>query len=339
MSMQLTDALTDHFRLMEIQKKALKRLKIETVEDLLFHFPSRYENISNTQFVKNLTSGDSAIVYGTLEGLKTKKGYRSNVPIAEGYVRDNTGRIKIQWFNQPYIAKMYKNGATVRIAGKVTGKDSLYISNPEVSIVDSIPADIHESLFHNGDNTELLYPIYPESRGITSKWMYHTIQKIFNSSVLENIYDPIDRAILKKYNLPTRRTAFVWIHSPAREQDSLAARKRFAFEEVFFIQLIKQRDRLANKDRKTLKVKVEDKNIKKFIDRFPFKTTDSQNKAISDIISDFKNDYPMSRLLEGDVGSGKTAVAAATIYSATTTKPEDKTSEIYKLHTCVLLKY
>lgn len=322
--MELNDKLTDHFRLIESQRVALKRLKVETIEDLLFHFPSRYENISNTQFIKNLESGDQAIVYGTLEGLKAKKAYKTKMNIAEGYIRDNTGRIKLTWFNQPYIAKMYKDGANVRIAGKVAGKDSLYLSNPEVTVVDEIPADIHESLFHDGEKVDVIYPIYSESRGITSKWMYHTIQKIFADGTLDGISDPINESLLKKYNLPTRSTAFVWIHTPQREADALAARKRFAFEEVFFIQLIKQAERCENKKRESLHIDVDQEKIKEFMERFPFELTKAQNKAITNITEDLNKEYPMSRLLEGDVGSGKTAVAASTMYSVVTTRPGEQ---------------
>lgn len=322
--MEFRDELKDHFRLTETQKRALKKLYIETVEDLLFHFPSRYENISNTQFVKNLKSGDNAIVYGSLESLKTRRAFRSKVPLSEGYLKDNTGKIKIMWFNQPYIAKMYENKTLVRVAGKVTGKTTLYISNPEITKIDSIPSGIHESLFRNGENKDVIYPIYKESKGITSKWMYHTIQKIFSSGILDKMVDPISSSILKKYSLPKRESALVWIHTPQREKDTLSARKRFAFEEVFFIQLIKQRERTANKKRKTLNIKIDEKDLKTFVDRFPFKPTDAQNRAINDIVSDMKHDYPMSRLLEGDVGSGKTAVAATTIYSVTNTRPQNQ---------------
>jgi len=322
--MQLHEKIVDHFRLVETQKKALKRLRIETLEDLLYHFPSRYENLANTQYIKDLSSGESAILYGTLSNLKAKKTFKSRVAAAEGTLRDGTGSIKVMWFNQPYIAKMYQNDITVRAAGKITGKKTLYLSNPEIAIVDKIPADIHKSLFQDGKKQNLLYPIYPESRGITSKWMYHTVQKILVSQIVEDVADPIPKEILKKYNLPSKKSALVWAHTPKNEKDAEAARKRFAFEEVFSIQLIKQQERNANTKRKTLSIKLDNANIRKFVDRFPFKLTKSQEEAILAITSDLRKKYPMSRLLEGDVGSGKTAVAAATIYSTVMTKPEGR---------------
>ena len=325
-TMQLQDKIIDHFRLVETQKKALKRLRIETLEDLLYHFPSRYENLSNTQHIKDISSGESVILYGTLSNLKTKKTFKSRVPAAEGKLDDGTGSVKVMWFNQPYIAKMYPNDITVRAAGKITGTKTFYLSNPEITVVDEIPADIHSSLFQGGAKQELLYPIYPESKGITSKWMYHTVQKILASASFEDINDPIPEDILKKYNLPTKTSALVWVHTPKNERDAEAARKRFAFEEVFSIQLIKQQERSKNSTRKTLSIKLNNEDIQKFVSRFPFKLTKSQEEAILAITSDLRKDYPMSRLLEGDVGSGKTAVAASTVYSTVMTKPEGRES-------------
>jgi len=320
--MNFSDSISDHFRLVDTQKKALKRLGINTIENLLYHFPSRYENLGNTQPISDLIAGESVIVYGTLSGLKTKKTFKSRTSAAEGMLRDDTGSIKVMWFNQPYIAKMYQNETTVRLSGKVTGKTSLYITNPEITVVDAIPSDIHKSLFEGGKKINLLYPIYPESRGITSKWMYHAAQKILASGCIESISDPISLEILKKYNLPTKKSALVWIHTPKTEQDAAAARKRFAFEEVFFIQLLKQQERHTNTERKTLSIEIDNKNVKSFVERFPFTLTKSQEEAILAITSDLRKSFPMSRLLEGDVGSGKTAVAAATIYSTVMTRPK-----------------
>ena len=91
--------------------------------------------------------------------------------------------------------------------------------------------------------THTLYPVYPESSGVTSNWMYHAIQKIFKSGLLNEIADPIPEEILKKYNLPHWETAMVWIHAPQNKNNALSARKRFAFEEIFFIQLSRQKEK------------------------------------------------------------------------------------------------
>lgn len=331
-AMEIHDPLENHFRLTTTQKAGLKRLKIETIHDLLYHFPSRYENLGNSKLVRDLQAGEQAILYGTLSGLKTKKTFRSRMSAAEGWLTDSTGKIKLQWFNQPYIAKMYQEGSTVRISGKVTGKESFYISNPEVTPIDTIPQDLHDSLFTAKDpstssgHETLLFPIYPESKGITGRWMYHALNKIFAEGLHENFDDPIPENILKKYNLPKIQTALIWIHTPKTEEDAEAARKRFAFAEVFFIQLGKQQERLTNTERKTLSVELKNDDIQKFVERFPFQLTTSQSEAILAVTSDLRRQFPMNRLLEGDVGSGKTVVAAATTYAAIMTTPPKEES-------------
>lgn len=328
--MQLTDNIVESFRLVETQKKALKKLGLITIQDLLFHFPSRYENISQIKPIANLEKGDAAIIYGKISGLATKKSFRNKKPISEGYIEDSTGKIKIIWFHQPYIAKMIKGYSSVKLAGKVTGNErSLYIANPEIENIGTLPIETPDSLFKknktSSDNknspTSCFYPIYPETRGITSKWFYHTMQKMFNGKILETTKETIPAQILKKYHLPSLSSALVWIHAPKKEKDSVSARKRFAFEEVFFIQLVKQKERREHDEKSSFKIPVDKKKIDEFIKRFPFDPTRAQKKSINAILHDFETTHAMSRLLEGDVGSGKTAVAATTVYAITTTRP------------------
>ena len=325
--MNPSDPLENHFRLAQSQKNALKKLRILTVHDLLFHFPSRYENITGSKPISSLKKGDEAIIYGKLSGLSTRKSFKSRRPIAEGYIEDNTGKIKIIWFNQPYIAKMLRDGALVKLSGKVTGDEkSSYIANPEAETLDNLPINIGESLFGNKDNVQSVsiafLPVYPESRGITSKWFYHNIQKVFGSGLLDGLEDAIPEEILKKYNLPKLKTALIWIHTPKKESDSQAARKRFAFGEVFFIQISKQKDRKEYEKKKSFHIKADKKSVEEFMERFPFSATNSQESAIENILKDFEKKHAMSRLLEGDVGSGKTAVAATVVHAVTTTRPD-----------------
>ncbi|MFT7644955.1 MAG: ATP-dependent DNA helicase RecG [Candidatus Paceibacteria bacterium] len=323
--MKLTDSLTEHFRIDTEHKMALKRLRIETVKDLLYHLPARYEDISDVQSVGGLEKGQEAVVYGQLSGLKTRKAWKSRKPIAEGYVEDGSAKIKIMWFNQPYIAKMYTDGMYVKLAGKVAGSEGkLYLSNPEVEPLDSLPIDRHDSIFKDTEQADdTLYPVYRETKGITSKWLYHTVLKCFEKDIHKLLTDPIPSEILKKYNLPELKTALVWIHSPKKAKDAESARKRFAFEEVFYIQVQKAQERAAVSVAQTYSVVATDEHVKEFVDRFPFSLTASQGKAIAAINKNFNNNHAMSRLLEGDVGSGKTAVAATTAYAVATSRPPE----------------
>lgn len=318
--MQITSKLEKEFRLVEVQKKALAKLGINTVEDLLYHFPVRYGDVNRVKNIDTLVKGEEVTIFGKISGLKTSKAFIKKIPMSEGVVTDETGNMKLVWFNQPYIAKMIHNGQTVRVEGKITErKGEPYMSNPKIEAVDYVPNAVGDSLFGKDGEEHNMYPVYPESRGITSNWLYHAIQKIFGFGILDQIIDPIPEDILKKYNLPNIRTAFIWIHAPKKEDDAKAARKRFAFQEIFFIQLQKQKERKLWQNEKAFNIDVNKKNIDDFVKRFPFEPTDSQKSAIETIVQDLKRGWPMSRLLEGDVGSGKTAVAGATIYAVTKT--------------------
>ena len=327
--MQLSDKLEEKFRLDINQKKALNKLHIFSVADLLFHFPVRYSDISEVKNITDLTPGDMATVYGKVSKLKTKKAFHSGIPMAEGEIEDLTGKIKITWFNQAYLAKMIKEGENVKLTGKVTqGKNGIYLANPEFEKLPNMPIDMHDTLFKkNGiPNTGFSYPIYTETRGITSKWFYHAIEKIFKDKTLDNIKDYIPEEILKKYHLPTLKTALIWIHKPKNKKDAESARKRFAFEEVFCIQLERQHDKFEYRKNKSFQINPKEKDVQNFLKRFPFEPTNSQKKSISTVLADMGKTFPMSRLLEGDVGSGKTAVAATAAYVAQNQRPFDNAS-------------
>ncbi|HCB35737.1 MAG TPA: DNA helicase RecG [Candidatus Taylorbacteria bacterium] len=313
------------FRLSPSQRKALYKLRVTTVEDLLYHFPTRYGDAVLVKTIATLQKGDSAAVYGTIGKLKTSKAFFKKIPMAEGVLDDGTGKIKIIWFNQPYLAKMIAEGALVRAEGKVSERrksGALYFSNPKIERVNSVPEHSDQSLFENGVDSHHLYPVYPESRGVTSNWLYHAVQKILKTGVLETRTDPIPQDILAKYHLPSLKTALIWIHAPQKESDAVAARKRFAFEEVFLIQLEKQKERRLWQKEKSFTIEKGEEHIAHFTKRFPFSFTNAQNRAISGILEDFRKGLPMARLLEGDVGSGKTAVAATTAYAVVTSRPK-----------------
>ena len=150
--MELHNKLEEKFRLDINQKKALHKLNIFSVADLLFHFPIRYSDISEVKNIAELIPGDVATVYGKISKLKTKKAFRSKIPMAEGEIEDLSGKIKITWFNQAYLAKMIHDGENIKLTGKVTQgksgeKNSLYLANPEFEKMPNMPIDMHDSLF------------------------------------------------------------------------------------------------------------------------------------------------------------------------------------------------
>ena len=358
MAISLDIPVAEQFRITPIQKIALKKLGIETIRDLLYHFPVRYGDTAEARNIETLQKGDTAVIYGKITGLKASKGFKTRITMATAVVEDETGRIQCVWFNQPYLAKMTAEGSLVRIEGKVSqrrkknegtgaaegsegpfgasegerergagpaGPDAvsrgtsaapvLYFSNPKIEAVDKLPTGVGDSLFGKDGETHTLYPVYPESRGITSLWIYHALQKVFKSGLLDLIVDPLPGHILVKYHLPSLKTALIWIHTPLKRDDALSARKRFSFEEIFAIQLGKQQARLEYEAYPAFQIETSMKHVHEFIRRFPFQATNAQVRAIETILGDMGKEHAMARLLEGDVGSGKTAVAAATAYA------------------------
>lgn len=325
--MRYDSLITENSRLTPPQKTALKKLGINSIHDLLYHFPTRYGDTSETRNISSLEKGDTAVIFGKITNLKTSKGFKTKIPMADAWVEDESGKIHCVWFNQPYLAKMTPEDAMVRIEGKISQRkktEELYFSNPKIEIIKKLPTGVGDSLFGDDGKSHTLYPIYPESRGITSNWIYHKIMDVFRNNILDTLTDPIPKEILEKYNLPSLKTALIWVHTPMRSEDAISARKRFAFEEIFFIQLEKQIARNEYQKNETFIINPDPKNLNEFIKRFPFEATEAQRRSIDVIIEDFKKGYAMSRLLEGDVGSGKTAVGASTAYAVVTTKPKDR---------------
>lgn len=332
--MNASDALLEHFtRLKADQKSALARLGVRSIRDLLYHFPARYEESGPSGTVASVTPGTDVTLFGTIRKPETRKAWKSRRPMAEAWLEDSSGRIKLMWFSQPYMAKMLSDGMVVKASGRIAGTGTkVYLANPEIDKSAVRPDEVHESLFKavarkDGATApapiidDTLYAIYPESRGISSLWFLHAVKKIFETRLHESIPDPLPEEILKKYKLPSLATAMVFMHMPRKQSDADAARKRFAFEEIFTLQLALARERAEAVQEKALPVQVDRAALNEFVSTFPFPATEAQSRAIETIVTDFEKAHPMRRLLEGDVGSGKTAVAAATSYLVATSKP------------------
>ncbi|HDQ16551.1 MAG TPA: ATP-dependent DNA helicase RecG [Candidatus Vogelbacteria bacterium] len=310
--MKATDKIVDTWRLNPSQKKALEKLKIFTIEDLLNHFPSRYSSPGNFRTIEQLTTNEQAIIRGKVLKIKIGKAWKSRRPIAEAMIADETGKLRVIWFNQPYLAKSLTEGEFVELDGKITGKEEkIYMANPEIRNSSNQPAG--NSLFAKQQELCLI-PIYPESKGISSGWFYYHIQQIIKNGVVNDITDPLPPEILKKYKLPSITTSYIWLHFPKKTEHLETAKKRFAFQEVFCLQAERLRHRLEYKKKESWKLIGSKKPVTEFISNLPYKLTKAQKKAIDEIVVDLKSEQPMLRLLEGDVGSGKTAVAGAISY-------------------------
>ncbi len=304
--MELGRRIEDTLRLTPRQASALKKLGIETVRDLLFHFPSRYEAIGAQKSIRDLGEGEKATVMTEVVAIKPEKTWKRKMRIAEGVVKDETGLLSVVWFNQPYVANILKKGTRVRLSGRVSRtKLGLAMVNPLFE-----PLEQGELKIQYGN---ALLPIYPETYGLSSRWFRYQIQRLLPGIGREP--DVIPREILEKYHLPSFERALRVIHGPKSLGEAEASRKRFAFEEIFLIQLDRQRERKKLAQEKSLKIETNTELVKRFVESLPFQLTNAQRKAIWHILQDFQKPHPVARLLEGDVGSGKTVVAAACAFN------------------------
>lgn len=294
---------------------ALDKLRIKTVFDLLYHFPVRYGDAFKATYIKDIISETNVVVYGEISKIESKKSFKTKVIIVDALLRDDTGIIKLSWFNQIYISKMFKDGDIVKVSGLVKDQSGRQIIvNPIIEKTKADPIAQGINLF--GQKEEVLFqPIYRESKNISSKYINTLIQKIFTHPDFKDIKDNIPEEVLKKYSLPNLHDALIYIHTPKKEQHVEAAKKRFAFEEVFMIQLQNAKRKKEANEALSYSFVGLDEALDDFKKHLSFNLTDAQEKAIHSIINDFNKTHPMSRLLEGDVGSGKTAVAAAASYA------------------------
>lgn len=277
----------------------LKRLKIETVKDLLWHFPRRYEDFSKIKKINDLKVGEEATIRGQVKNIGLRRSWQKRFIILEALISDESGSIKAIWFNQPYIRNTVKPGAILNLAGEVVlKKKERYLYSP-----------IYEAITPGAEtkHTGRIIPIYPETKGFTSRGIRYLIKPLLDEIKIPEI---IPEEILKKEKLPEINSALKNIHFPKTKTDVLLAKKRFAFEDLLLLQLCNMRQRLEAAEKKSFSIKTDIDYLKKLISSLPFELTQSQKRVLWQIIKDIAKPYPMNRLLQGDVGSGKTIVAA-----------------------------
>ena len=299
-----------------IYAKRLQGMGIKRVANLLFHFPSRYQDFSEIKPIGDVGLGETVTVMGKILGVENSRTFRKKMNITEATIEDASGMIKAVWFNQPFLVRNLRPEYNVVLSGKTSfANDSLILSSPsyEVLGVSGMPA--HRSLGGGGGPaaTDLkhagrIVPIYPETAGISSRWFRYIIKPLL--ALTDEIPDYLPRKILEKYSLPPLPLALKNIHFPNILTEAEAARKRIAFGELFLIQLVALKEKLNIKKQIAPQIKISVELAKNFVSSLPFKLTDSQRAAAWEILLDLEKTHPMNRLLEGDVGSGKTVVAA-----------------------------
>ncbi|MBI2414491.1 ATP-dependent DNA helicase RecG [candidate division WWE3 bacterium] len=285
----------------------LGKLEIKTVEDLLYHFPFRYDDYSQVKLIKDLIIYEICTVKATLEKIEnifTKTGKK----FTKAIISDETGKVSILWFNMLFIKNSLEVGKTYNVSGKINSfNNKLSFISPEMEELNS----------GKSTSTGRLVPIYPETSGISSKWLRTRINDILHSGLVLEEFLP--KEVLNKYNFKVFEDALNTFHFPNSLFDAPHVKKRFAYEE-FFLELLRIEQKkfewektLKSTPLDTSQAKIQ-KSIKDFTNSLPFTLSDSQVQAIKEIEIDLAKTTPMNRLLEGDVGSGKTAVALVASY-------------------------
>ncbi len=286
-------------------ERKFNNLGIFTIEDLLYHIPERYIDYSLISPINKLQEGEIVTIKGKVERIKNTFIRGRRLTLQKATINDESGSINITWFNQPYLEAQL-NGQEVSLSGKVVrfGK-KLTLDSPEY--------EIGEKNIHTGG----LIAVYPQTQGLSSKMIRSKIDYVLK--YVEFPKESIPEEILKAENLIDIKTALTQTHQPENKKEARLARTRLAFDELFYLSLEntirKQRWQKINTINK-LHLKSNLQKILKFINALPFRLTNAQKKVTREILSDLSKEHPMNRLLQGDVGSGKTVVAAIAIYAS-----------------------
>ncbi|HEY4474858.1 MAG TPA: ATP-dependent DNA helicase RecG [Candidatus Paceibacterota bacterium] len=279
-----------------------KKLGIKTVKDLLWHFPIRYEDFSRVISISEIEPGQKVNIQGEVLKMSNHMIFPRRMSITNALVGDETGAVKVVWFNQPFIANSLREGTLVSLAGKANlDKHGLYLSSPAYEKIQDIEFKKYD-LTHTGG----LIPVYPETEGVTSKYLRFLIKPILKE--LE-IPDPLPEETVKKHSLTSLSEALNKIHYPISSAEAETAKERLAFDDLLLFQLKALLERRKLNQLKSVRVKFDQELIQSFISRLPFELTKDQKVAAWEILKDLEKTYPMNRLMEGDVGSGKTVVA------------------------------
>ncbi len=295
----------------------LARLGIATAGDLLFHFPIRYEDRRNVKNIANLAKGEVQTVSGVIESAREiRRGRRR---MFEAVIKDESGKMRVIWFSVKgdYLSKKYRAGQKVIATGKVgynAHAKSFDMAHPDIEIL----GDKDGKETKDGESGGIL-PVYNLTEGVTQKMMRKIVGNILASDM--KIPEIIPQSVLQNQKLMPRNDAVRMIHFPddkasasALEDFSAPAHRRMIFEEFFIIECAMAIVRSRNTDRaKGVQIKIDGETAKGIISKLPFELTPDQKNSLKEIVSDLKSEHPMNRLLQGEVGCGKTVVAGVAL--------------------------
>ncbi len=281
--------------------KYLKKLDISTVKDLLYYFPYRYEDWSKIKKISDIYISEPVTIKGKIEQLQNRRSYYRKKIITEAILSDETGKIKIIWFHQPYLTKVLKKGDTIYVSGTVEiGEGGWQLTHP-----------VYEKVSGRRTHTGRIVPVYPLTQKITQKQIRYLTSKAVQ--YISYIQEWLPYEVRKKADLIPLKTALKYIHFPSKWEEIQKAEERLKFDELFLINLHSRQIKQNLQSQKAYQVKFLKEETKKFISQLPFDLTSDQKKAAWDIIKDIQKSHPSGRLLNGDVGSGKTITCSLAI--------------------------
>lgn len=306
--MNLHDPINSLSKTSVVTIKKLNKLKIHDFWDLINYIPFRHEDYSKILNINKVGENKTVTIKGKIEDLKniyTRRRYQ----IQKVEVSDKTGKIQITWFNQPFLIRLFKQYNYISISGVTERLFNIYSLKPK-------EYEVLESLNQRTIHTGRIIPIYSTTYGLSSRTIREKIFFIINN--LKNIKETLPEEIIKNNMLFSILKAYKEIHFPQTLESAKKAKERLAFDELFTIQLTSQLTKIEwsrQKVRQKLNLnKINRNKIKEFINNLPFKLTSAQKRCIKEIEKDLISKNPMNRFLQGDVGSGKTIVAAIASY-------------------------
>ncbi len=282
----------------------LEKLGIETIYELLYFFPRRYDDYTLMKPINRLDYGEQVTVIGTIWQTRAKR-MQGNKTLIQCVISDGTGSIQATWFNQPWLTKQLPAGKQIVISGKV----DQFLGRPVFNSPEWEPLEL-EPL-----RTRRIVPVYPLTEGLAGSRIREIVSKAVSYWSLR-VPDALPEPMRRRLGLYSLAQALQQIHSPDNQQSLHEARKRLSFDELFLLQLGMQSQRRQWQSRSAAPVNVEPAQLAEFYDLLPYTLTGAQDRVIEEILSDMAADIPMNRLLQGDVGSGKTVVAAAAMFAA-----------------------
>ncbi len=286
-----------------VKKKLFQNLGIENVEDLLYFFPRRYEERTHLTPLSDLKVGEYQTVTGKVAVRGSRRSWFTKKHVYETVIDDGKGKLFCVWFNQPYLDQYLKVGKQVVLYGKVEiYKDRLQMVAPEYEMIDDDQSQ-DQNL-----NIGRIVPIYPLTKGVTQRYLRKVIRSCLNR-YRDYSVDILPVRLRNKYRLSNIKNSLENMHFPKDYSQQESAHRRISFEEFFLFQISVILRRMSIVTKEGIQHKVEPDLIKQFSQSFPFPLTQSQIKVIQEIATDMQKPSPMLRLLQGDVGSGKTLVA------------------------------